>query len=238
MELEQKIAQKNILLAFSNVFSSSIYPIYKEHEESFDKDGIHGVLHIARSIVASFILSIKCKELGMKTNTTDILIATAFHDSGRKANGNDYWEGASSENCLAFITKNNFMLKSQLTNNTPDMVSKMIVKRCVNDFEDAFKKYENPIDFMCVYDSDCLEIMRECCGRGGRNSFIKEKLLLYNYNYDFYIYYGQLINEWWSFICATENIKPELSTPDCLNKLIQLIEMNPEQYPLIYEAII
>lgn len=233
MQIEKTIAPTS----FSELFAVDIYPIYKEHENTFDKDGIHGVLHIGRSIIASFILSRKCVELGLDSSTRDVIIATAFHDSGRKANGADYWEGISSQNCLDYLKKHSYTYNDSLTTNAAEDVAKMIVKRGVNNFQDAIDKYFHPIDFMCVYDADCLEIMRECCGRGGRNGFIKEKLLLYNYNYDFYVYYGSLINEWWSFICATENIKKELSTPDCFDKLMSLVKTNKNSFPLIYAGI-
>lgn len=224
---------ENKLLEFSEIFATDVFPFYKQHEETFDVDGIHGVLHIGRSLVASYILSKKCNEFGLPSNTTDVLIATAFHDSGRKNGGKDFWETFSAKNCEEFLKKKEFN-GERLTKTPAEQVASYIVKRGQRNSEISSTE---SVDFMCVYDADVLEIMRPCCGCGGRNSFDQSRLLLYVNDYNFYQYYGKLINEWSQFILDTEEVKKELSTTDCIYKLFEFIESNKVKYPTIYSAL-
>lgn len=219
---------------FCKQFSEHIYPIYKAKEETFDADGIHGVLHIGRSIVAAYTLACKCKELGYVANIEDVIIATAFHDSGRQNNGDDYWEGKSSENCANFINKMEQGYGEPITVQSTPFVASHIVKS--NKKIDSITENVSPfsMDFMIVYDSDCLEIMRPCTGRGGINGFIKEKMCLYNFNFAFRRFYNDFIKEWWEFISETEANKKKLSDENCLSHLINLIEgYDDNKYPIL-----
>ncbi len=217
---------------FSEIFSVSVFPFYKQHEETFDIDGIHGVLHIGRSLIASYILSKKFIELGVPSNTIDILIATAFHDSGRQSGGMDLWEGVSAQNCEYFLESKKLDGINYTETESKEVASYILKKKWLDS--DYLSK-ENVLDFMCVYDSDVLEIMRPCTGRGGRTAFVPERLLLYKNDFNFYGFYGKLINEWSDFILFTEEMKKELSTPDCINKLLVLIKDNKDKFPIIFK---
>lgn len=211
-----------LLQGFEPHFEKIIYPIYKQHEDTFDIDKIHGVLHIARSIIASYILSCKCNEIGLHNNLEDILIATAFHDSGRQNGGTDYWEGISSSNCEKFINQMEFNWGEKITNNSASLVASYIIK----------SNQQDSTNFKCIHDSDCLEVMRPCTGRDGINGFIPSYMKLYS-NEQMKPFLDSLVYEWWNFVYETESNKIELSTPNCLERLIDLLILKKEYYPII-----
>ncbi len=227
------------LQQFSEIFSEDVFPFYKQHEETFDKDGIHGVLHIGRSLIASYILCKKSNEFGRPANIMNVLLATAFHDSARQSGGMDYWESFSAQNCANYIKSKKFsgiILTDSLENEVGNLIMK---KKWLPNNVTSELQLEHPYvnDFMCVHDSDVLEIMRPSCGRGGRNSFNQERLLLYVNEFKFYSLYGKLINEWNEFILHTEDMKKELSTPDCIDKLIDIINSFPKKFSIIHSSI-
>ncbi len=90
-----------ILSDFSETFANEIFPLYKRHEDTFDEHKMHGVLHIGRSLIAAYVIhsELEKNKLVEKSSIEDILFAVSYHDSGRQANGIDYWEHFSSENC-------------------------------------------------------------------------------------------------------------------------------------------
>ncbi len=196
---------------FSETFSKEIFPLYKRHEETFDEHKMHGILHIGRSLVAAFVLHSELEKNRLIENPSieDILFAVSYHDSGRKGNGPDVWEWFSSENCK---------------NAGHNYASSMIVKnRKTNDYNS-----------MCVYDADVLEVMRPCCGHGGIYGFEKKYLLLGEVLAPLY---DKLINEWWEFIIFTESMKADLSIPDVIDKLLEIIKNNQAKFPLIHERV-
>ncbi len=202
------------LIDFSEKFATEVFPLYKRHEETFDTHKIHGVLHIGRSLVASYIINSQIeKEILPEYKSTitieNILWAVSYHDSGRQGNGIDYWESFSANNC--FMSGHEY-------------ASTLI------------KKNRKTSDYcgMCVYDADVLEIMRPCCGRGGIYEFDKKHLLFLNTLGNFY---EKLIPEWWIFIQHTEAIKEELSVPNIIDKLLEIVEQNKEKFPLIYTGL-
>ncbi len=222
-----KIMNKSsVLNSFLPIFSKDIFPIYKHHEETFDKDGIHGVMHISRSVIASYVLANKFEWLeppySYVISQTHIIFATAFHDSGRQGNGDDLWVSDSIEKCRQWcdVPKLKFFMGDLLG----DSVSKLISKDI--NFSDG--------NAVAVFNSDVLEIMRPCTGRGGINGFIKEKLIGYDSMKSFY---DELIPEWWAFITITEPLKKILCNDDCLEELIKIIESRKEEFPTIYNSI-
>lgn len=188
---------------FNQVFANDIYPIYKAHQDSFDPGGIHGVMHIARAIIAGLAIAEQCPK-DKNVDLVAIFYAIAFHDSGRKANGPDLWEMSSYNNCLEFCEKNGVPNAKY----TASLIPKSLPKP--NDF-----------NYVCVHDADVFEIMRPCTGQGGLTGFKKQFLLLYKNNP---AWCDAFIQRWCSFVLKTEAVKKELSGPDCFEKLLQMFD--------------
>ncbi|MBW4623726.1 MAG: hypothetical protein KME17_30745 [Cyanosarcina radialis HA8281-LM2] len=81
---------------FVATLQNDILPIYARHEEEFDRLGIHGRIHICRSIVLAEVMSSLYSPFA-EIDRFAIRYAVAFHDSGRQGNGRDIWESASAE---------------------------------------------------------------------------------------------------------------------------------------------
>ncbi len=204
------------LLDFSETFSNEIFPLYKHHENTFDSDKMHGVLHIGRSLVAAYVLYSELEKYKLNNqaepeipNIKHILMAVSYHDSGRKGNGVDYWESFSSKNCkdAGHEYAGNLIIKNR---ETIDYNAKI------------------------VYDADVLEVMRPCCGHNGIYGFDKKYLLLLETLNNFY---STFINEWWSFILFTESMKDNLSIPNILERLVEIINSNEGKFSLTKSAI-
>ena len=185
---------------FVKDLSTNILPIYKNHESTFDYQGIHGRMHISRALIFAESMAryyykvIRIKDIDFLA----IRYAVAFHDAGRKGNGIDIWESDSAEICRKHL------LNQGHGDEYSKYVSQLIEKKGPWD---AHKKI--------VHDADVLEIMRPCCGHGGRSGF-KEKALrflsyrddLINNNLnDFASPRNTLIDEAWQFIVYTERKK-------------------------------
>lgn len=178
----------------------NILPIYKNHESTFDYNGIHGRLHISRALFFAESMARYYKAIGITDiDFLAIRYAVSFHDAGRKGNGVDIWESESAHICRVHL------LNRGLSNEYSKYVSQLIEKK---GRWDAHKKM--------VHDADVLEIMRPCCGHGGRNGF-KEKALRFLSDRDEFILKDHIetyssirktiIDEAWQLIIATENRK-------------------------------
>lgn len=211
------IPELSDLKKYIPVFETHIYPIYNHHQNTFDSGGIHGVLHISRSIIAAKTLSESLSQLDKATDFEDIFYAVAFHDSGRISNGPDKWEADSANKCYNYLLNRNKLL------GYADYVSSLISKH----------NKEKDYNYFCVYDADVLEIMRPC-GHGGLAGFQKQHLKLLN---TMPKWLDSFILEWWQFILETEAHKQELSGPNSLARLIELANDNPKKYPNIYDAV-
>ena len=216
---------------FTNEFSKRILPIYKEHENSFDQIGIHGRLHISRALIFSEFMS-RFYHKSLKINNIDfaaIRYAIAFHDSGRKENGVDLWESDSAELCAVYLKAN----KTKFDTIHIYYISKLIEKK---GRWDSHKKI--------VHDADVLEIMRPCCGHGGRSGFhtnalrflsVRDDYIDKNYIEEFAEVRNELIEEAWKLIQYTEKEKQTFN--DQNNKhitiLLNYIYSNKKDYPLL-----
>lgn len=205
------------LIEFEKIFRSEIAPLYINHQNSFDADGIHGCLHISRSLVICRMLACKLIELGYEIDLDKITYAVAFHDSGRKGNGIDYWENSSREICY------NYILSKGYDSFYAESISNMIVKN-----QNTIKDY----NYSCLFDSDVLEIMRPSCGVGVYN-FNKSYLRLNNVLTD----YDSIINEIIPFILETEQEKLIYSDENSLKNIIDYIVTNKEKYPNLYVSV-
>jgi len=202
------------LKEFEPIFKNDIAPIYVKHKKEFDEFGIHGCLHISRSLIISRLLFKQLTNLGFLLDIDKITYAVAFHDSGRKANGIDYWEANSFYICSNYLDNKNI----------PDSnyISSLIIK----------DNNKNDYNYFCVYDTDVLEIARPCTGVGVYNfnpTFLKLKDIFSNH-------YTTIQNEVFSFILDTENIKDNFSNENSLINLIEYLENKKELYPLLYDA--
>lgn len=209
-----------LLKDFEPIFRKDIAPIYVHNQKEFDEGGIHGVLHIARSLLICRILHHALSQRGYVTDINKISFAVAFHDSGRRANGIDYWESNSKEICLRYLWDfyNPYIPQSEF-----EYTANLILKG------DLAKKDYN---FMCVYDTDVLEIVRPCTGIGAYN-FNRMYLRL---NYLLLDCYTPIINETISFILQTEENKHLYSDENALSKLMELLQSRQTEFPLLYNA--
>ncbi len=202
------------LKEFELIFKNDIAPIYVNHQNTFDTFGIHGCLHISRSLIIGRLLWSKLSNLGFVLDIDKITYAIAFHDSGRKANGIDYWEANS------FYICSNYLDNKKITDS--NYISSLIIK----------DNNKNDYNYFCVYDTDVLEIARPCTGVGIYNfnpTFLKLKDIFSNH-------YTTIQNEVFSFILDTENIKNNFSNENSLRNLLEYLENKKELYPLLYVA--
>jgi hypothetical protein len=145
---------------FIQILNRDVLPIYLRHEDTFDFLGIHGRMHISRSVIFSEWISRYYMDMcDIELDIDAIRFATAFHDSGRQGNGPDYWENDSSDICYDYLINKGFDI------DRVKFISKLILKH--GDYG---------IEKRIVHDADVLEIMRPCCGHGGRVGFKMKKL--------------------------------------------------------------
>ncbi len=204
-----------LLKEFEPIFRNDIAPIYINNEKTSDPFSIHGCLHISRSLIICRALAKKILSYGNELDIDKISYAVSFHDSARGGSGIDFWEKASSEICYEYLNSKGI--------GEARSISDLIIKRSSSaDY-----------NYLCVYDTDVLEIMRPCTGIGVYN-FNKSYLRLNHLFHD----YDNFINEIIPFILETENEKSSYSDKDCLSKLIDYIDINKGKYPTIYDATI
>lgn len=205
------------LKEFEQIYKTDIASIYIEHQKNFDIGGIHGCLHISRSLIICRALHNKLKAVGCEVDIDKISFAVAWHDSGRKGNLNDYWESVSKENCYYWLSLMGY------EHDYSEYVSNMILKKCPK------KDY----NFFCVYDTDCLEIIRPSTGIGVFN--FKQSYLRCNHILPDYT---EFINEIIPFITETENIKENFKDENSLSNLMGYIHANKNIFPTLYDATI
>jgi len=202
------------LINFNEIFKKDVAPIYINHQKTFDAYCMHGCLHISRSLIICRALCNMLSARGLSVDIDKISYAVAFHDSGRCGNGIDFWEQNSKGICYDYLTKNNI----------PDAtyISNLIVK----------DNSKNDYNYLCVYDTDVLEIMRPCSGIGVLN-FNKSYLRL-SYIFNDYPFINEII----PFILETESNKGLYSDENSLSNLITLISNNKEKYPTLHASIL
>ena len=190
---------------FIEDFSKNILPIYDNHEKTFDYVGIHGKLHISRSIIFSeFMSRFYFKTMKKDINFNAIRYAVAFHDSGRQDNGIDIWEEDSSKKCFWYLMKK----KQEYAKYSASLI---------------IKKKNDDINNDIVYDSDVLEIMRPCCGHGERDGFNSNYLRFLKEDSDYQDIRINLIEDAWKLIEYTEDNK-EMFNDNTLSKLLNLLK--------------
>lgn len=205
--------------------STSIFPIYRKHENEFDEYGIHGRRHISRSLIFSeFMARFYTQDLGKKIDFNAIRYAVAFHDSGRQGNGIDLWENDSENNCLLYLTK--------FDETCSKYISSLISKKLTND-----------INHNIVYDSDVLDIMRPCCGHGDIDNFRRSELRFLGQKdnfVNFHLYDNireELIIDAWKLIEYTEehHILFETKENNQLYTMLNIIEKNKLNFNILHK---
>jgi len=204
-------------LSFIEEAQTNIFPIYQEHEEHFDGAGIHGRMHISRALVFAEVMGRLYLHCDQHLDVYAVLLAVAFHDSGRQGNGADLWEGASAGLCYKYLLQ-----KSNEKYAT--FVSNLIDKSGAS--WDIHKRI--------MHDADVLEIMRPCCGHGGIDGF-RQKMFrfagdrdpLMNLFEDPSALRKQFIQQAWELIQITEEIKPQLvNSKQYLMDVLGILERN------------
>jgi hypothetical protein len=209
---------------FLKELTDSILPLYEKHEKSFDFSGIHGRLHISRSIIFAEFMARFYSSISDQSNIdfSSIRYSTAFHDSGRKDNGIDLWEKDSEDNCYKYLYESGHNAK--YCKYTASLIGKKIGK---------------DINHSIVYDSDVIEIMRPCCGHGGIDNFnrlflnfLSEKDILIEYGDGCEEIRNKIINDAWKIITYTEDNKHIFSN-DHIYKILDIIKNDKLNFEII-----
>ena len=208
---------------FMDVFAREILPIYQSHEERFDWAGIHGRLHASRAVIFAERLSRYYQEnFNAALDINAVRFSTAFHDSGRKGNGVDLWEQDSADRCRTFL------VGKGMDANRADFCATIILKHSRACLEKSL-----------MHDADVLEIMRPCCGHGGRQGFRMKNLRFANdgdpyfdHNPEAAALRAKIVDEAWQFIHETEKIKGRLAASrEYFPAVLLYLEENRIKYP-------
>lgn len=211
---------------FIDELERKILPFYLQHELTFDRSGVHGRMHICRSVMmAEWMARFYLARAQYVIDFFALRVAVAFHDSGRRANGVDLWESDSASNCVRYV------VESGGANDYARGVGSLIEKK---------KTSADPLKKM-VQDADVLEIMRPCCGHGGLAGFRREFLhfggpddLLGREVSVIAAQREALIQEAWRWIQSTEPLKFFLTdSPVYMRDLLKHLERQRLNFPLL-----
>ena len=217
---------------FIEEFTQDILPIYKDHEDTFDDIGIHGRMHISRSLIfAEYMARFYESVLGQDINFSAIRYAVAFHDSGRKGNGIDLWEDVSEKKCFQYLMtneKSDYSIPRQKDINFNRYTASLINK----NINSAIIGLRLDFNKLSVYDADVLEIMRPCCGNGERDGFRPNFLHFLKFDDEYQYVRNDLIEDAWKLIEYTEDNK-HLITDNHLIRIIDILEKNKNDYRVL-----
>lgn len=241
VEIQKYQIIQNEFNEFINEFESEILPIYRQHEQSFDRMGIHGRLHVSRTLIFAEMMARYLIKQGETIDLNLMRRITGLHDSGRERNGFDRWEKESSE----LLRK--YLIRKGMSVDEAAEWAKVIMKNEQNS---------QSLEAMLFSSADCLDIMRPFCGHGGREGFRKDKLeflkdakepTLEDYlsgpeTTENYWFREGLIDEAWCFIKETEAMKETLTSLDnvgYMNRLLDVIKQGgPKKYPILCGLIV
>lgn len=187
-------------------------------------------MHIGRCILfAEFMCRYYQRHTLLKPVAGDVRFAVAFHDAGRRANGPDFWGHESAALCAAYAAR-----QPEKFSRPPEAMAALL--------EAKANPIEACIEARIVHDADVLDIMRPCCGHGGRQGFRQEALLFLGER-DLVpannpAVRARLIEEAWAFITATEAQKDSLAeSADYLFDLLAILDQNRSACPMLAEAL-
>ena len=212
---------------FLNELRMSILPLYGNHERTFDFGSIHGRMHVCRCLLFSeFMCRHYVENTRFTPRVTWIRYAVAFHDSGRQGNGPDVWEADSSRRCIDYLLSKDFPKEDA------EAIGGLITK------DGGSWGLEKRI----VHDADVLDIMRLCCGHGGRIEFREHALRFLGPRDDPIVRDPvrkiALIEEAWALIEATEEIKPTLQASiDYMGDVLRILSESRDRCPLLAKCL-
>jgi hypothetical protein len=215
---------------FIDELERKILPFYRQHELKFDRYGVHGRMHICRSVMmAEWMARFYRTRTQAVIDFFAVRVAVAFHDSGRQANGVDLWESDSAANCVRYIAE------ATGASDYAHGVGALIEKK---------KKSADPLKTI-VQDADVLEIMRPCCGHGGLAGFRRQFLhfggpddLPAREVPDIAAQREALIQEAWRWIQSTEPLKAFLAdSPTHMRDLLKHLERQRSKFPLLSDLL-
>ncbi len=215
---------------FIDEFERKILPFYRQHELKFDRYGVHGRMHICRSVMmAEWMARFYHTHPQTAIDFFAVRAAVAFHDSGRPANGVDLWESDSAANCVSYV------IEAVGRSDYAQSVGALIEKKKAS--ADPLKKI--------VQDADVLEIMRPCCGHGGLAGFRPQFLhfggpddLLAEKVPGIAAQREALIQEAWRWIQSTEPLKASFTnSPAYMRDLLKHLERQRSEFPLFSDLL-
>lgn len=215
---------------FIDELEQKILPFYRQHELNFDRYGVHGRMHICRSVMmAEWMARFYRARTQTPIDFFAVRVAVAFHDSGRRANGVDLWESYSASNCVRYV------VDAGGAGDYAHRVGALIEKK---------KKSADPLKKI-VQDADVLEIMRPCCGHGGLAGFRREFLhfggpddLLAHEVPGIAAQREALVQEAWRWIQSTEPLKAFLTdSPAYMRDLLKHLERQRLKFPLLSDLL-
>lgn len=216
---------------FIDELEQKILPFYLQHEREFDRWGVHGRMHICRSVMlAEWMARFYSTRTQTLIDFFAVRIAVAFHDSGRRDNGVDLWESDSGSNCVRYVVEGG---------GESDYAQRIgaLIEKKKKSGDDPLKKI--------VQDADVLEIMRPCCGHGGLAGFRREFLhfgspndLLGREVPGIAVQREALIQEAWRWIQATEALKFSLTNARAyMRDLLKHLETQRLKFPLLSDLL-
>lgn len=217
--------ENHCLQHYLNHENISSHPLYK----------VHGRLHACRATLFTEILLNFYLSKNVQIDKQAGLIATSYHDSGRlhwglDENGRDPYEPQSAE-----IVRNRLLQKGYQEEEASH-ISNAILS---NTEPSIFKTI--------VQSSDCIDIMRNRTGRGGRAGFNFRLLTFLNTPEDPLanmnveeknLVRRKIVDQAWEFIQFTDARENEFhSHPNdgYFTKLLSLFHQNKEKWPYLHE---
>jgi hypothetical protein len=222
---QQRLPENTSFSRFCVDLNSHVLPVYLKHERTFDEPGIHGRMHVCRCLLfGEFMCRYYLRHAVLPPAFDDVRYAIAFHDAGRKANGPDLWGYESAALCAEYVS----LHPGQFSRSPAEMAALIAAK----DAPGA------SIEARIVHDADVLDIMRPCCGHGGRDGFWEERLLFLGVRDEVQDagMRKRLIEEAWTFIGTTEERKHALrDSSNYLSDMLAILEQCRLHCPTLVE---
>ncbi len=207
---------------------TNILPLYEKHEWSFDGRSIHGRMHVCRCLLfAEFMCRYYYQHTRLTPRHEWVRYAVAFHDAGRERNGPDLWEADSARCCEQYLEIKGFGEAARA-------ISQMIPK----EYRGAYG-----VEMRIVHDADVLDIMRPCCGHGGRSGFRETALRFLGERDDPGVrdehVRMSLIEEAWHLIQLSEQAKELLrSSTDYMAGVLAILGECRKDCPLLVSCLL